>query len=368
LLLAVTAAVLVGPGRGLDQSAPLPATPIRMGLTFSQRQADYLTLPWNDVYGAALDLSPTVLRLGAYWDQIERKPGHFDFTTLDAQLTRAHQHGLSVVLTVGMKAPRYPEFFVPGWLDQHLAPDQHDLSTDPVLRTRTLVFIERVVRHVRDRDGLIAWQVENEPLDASGPHYWWIGQEFLAEEVRLVRQLDRRPIVVTMFLGVNPLMLVPRQRLTLEARAQALLGLGDVLGLDLYPSRAFHSFGRDWYFRWPTWIWDSTAATLRQLALDRGKHVWVMEAQAEPWEPTRIVYTDRSPSRSMQPPLAIAAIKRLEAIGFDTILLWGVEHWYMRRERLGDAGWWDAMSTFFPGMPRQTAHAPAAGASPPARS
>jgi hypothetical protein len=70
----------------------------------------------------------------------------------------------------------------------------------------------------------------------------------------------------------------------------------------------------------------------------------------------------------MQPPLAIAAIKRLEAIGFDTILLWGVEHWYMRRERLGDAGWWDAMSTFFPGMPRQTAHAPAAGASPPARS
>ena len=31
-----------------------------------------------------------------------------------------------------------------------------------------------------------------------------------------------------------------------------------------------------------------------------------------------------------------------------TILLWGVEHWYMRRERHQDEVWWDQMLLFFP--------------------
>ena len=39
---------------------------------------------------------------------------------------------------------------------------------------------------------------------------------------------------------------------------------------------------------------------------------------------------------------------QLRDVGFDTILLWGVEHWYMRREVHQDALWWDQMLVFFP--------------------
>jgi hypothetical protein len=41
-------------------------------------------------------------------------------------------------------------------------------------------------------------------------------------------------------------------------------------------------------------------------------------------------------------------VGQLHDLGFDTILLWGVEHWYMRRERHNDTIWWDQMLPFFP--------------------
>src|SRR5687767_14817772 len=96
---------------------PRPARSIALGFTFSQRQTEYLTLQWDDVFDAALDLSPTIIRLGAYWDEIEPYEGVYDWSTLDAQLDRADERDLDVILTVGMKAPRWPEYFLPSWLE-----------------------------------------------------------------------------------------------------------------------------------------------------------------------------------------------------------------------------------------------------------
>ena len=48
------------------------------------------------------------------------------------------------------------------------------------------------------------------------------------------------------------------------------------------------------------------------------------------------------------PVAAASAVRQLRDIGFDTILLWGVEHWYMRRERHQDMVWWNQMLLFFP--------------------
>ena len=331
-------------------SRPIPqAPPSTVGFTFSQRQAEYLTLPWDEVYQAALDLTPTVIRLGAYWDEIEPAEGLYEWSTLDEQLDHAEERGMDVVLTVGMKAPRYPEYFLPPWLEQRLdlAPGA-TVSDVEELRSRTLAFIERVVRRYRDHAAITYWQVENEPLDPAGPHHWRIGPGFLAREVALVRELDDRPVILTMFVEVNPLMLLPWRQRELESRAAMILNLADVLGLDLYPSRGFRSYGRDWYFSWPAWMWRPSVVELQRITQRMGRRAWIMEAQAEPWEPGLLVYTDSPLSRSVQPLRAATVVGQLRDIGFDTIMLWGVEHWYMRRIRHRDSSWWDSMLDFFP--------------------
>ena len=328
---------------------PRPARSIALGFTFSQRQAEYLTLPWDDVYDAALDLSPTIIRLGAYWDEIEPYEGVYDWSTLDAQLDLANERDLDVILTVGMKAPRWPEYFLPSWLERRIELDDGaTVSDNAEIRGRTLAFVERVVRRYRDHAAVAYWQVENEPLDPAGPRGWQIAPGFLAQEVKLVRELDRRPVIVTMFVEVNPMLLAPWRQQEVRSRAAMLLNLGDVLGLDLYPSRGFRAHGGDWYFSWPAWVWKPTVVELHQLSQRMGRSAWIMEAQAEPWEPGRLVYTDAPLSRSVQPAGAAAAVRQLRDVGFDTILLWGVEHWYMRRERHQDALWWDQMLLFFP--------------------
>ena|SRR5687768_13680346 len=87
--------------------------------------------------------------------------------------------------------------------------------------------------------------------------------------------------------------------------------------------------------------------TIHQHAVDQGKDAWIMEAQAEPWEPSRLVYLDDGQSRSVRPGTAADTFGRLSTGGFGTILLWGAEHWYMRQERHDDRSWLDTLRPLF---------------------
>ena len=323
---------------------------LQVGFTFSPRQARYLNLPWRETFRAALALSPELVRLGAYWDEIEPRPGHYDFSILDGLLDDAAAHNVQVILTVGMKSPRWPEYHLPRWLERRIRPEGSQISADPGLRKHTLRFLEQVVRRYEDRPVITYWQVENEPLDPAGHHGWQIEVDFLREEVDLLRRLDdgRRPIIINLFVETDPLMLLPSRRKELEERAQAILDLADILGLDIYPSRGMRMLGRDIYFNWEHWIWERLVIDLQQRARQAGKEAWIMEAQAEPWEPSLVVYTDPRPSPSLQPQMAAGTFERLQAAGFRHILFWGVEHWYMRRQRHQDQTWWERLGAFFP--------------------
>jgi hypothetical protein len=340
-----------------------------VGVTFSPRQAEYLGLPWKDTFSAVLNLSPTVVRLGAYWDEIERRPGVYDFSMLDWQLERLPASTYRVVLTVGMKAPRWPEYYLPSWLTQQTRPGQYaTVSDDPLIRERVLRFVEAVVSRYQDHPSIGYWQVENEPLDPSGPRQWKIGADLVADEVALVRSLDhtRRPIILSMFVDTPPpLASLPPWRSHDEGRARTLLGMADILGLDLYPSRGIRIFGHDLYLNWSGWAWERSAMTLRQIALDQGKDAWVMEAQAEPWEPARLVYLDGAESRSVQPDMAANTFGRLSSGGFNTILLWGAEHWYMRQEKHDDRSWLDRLAPLFRSGDPQMAASGQPGSQPP---
>src|SRR5438067_9802290 len=150
-----------GQARGSEGSA---AAPVRLGYTYSPRQADYLGMPRRDTFTAALTLDASLLRLGAYWDELEPAPGRYDFASLDWQMDQAAASGRGVVLTVGMKAPRWPEYFLPTWLKARVPrQDGVAISDQPEVRERTLRFVGAVVARYRDHPALRYWQVENEP-------------------------------------------------------------------------------------------------------------------------------------------------------------------------------------------------------------
>jgi len=333
----------------------MPDSRRRPGFTFSKLQADYLGIPWQRAFTDALDeLAPALVRLGAYWAECEPRPGQLDFTVLDWLLDQAQARGVPVLLTAGMKAPRWPEYFLPSWLEPRLTRPAWlaHVSDDRHVREATLDFIAAVVRRYRHRDVVSYWQVENEPPERAGPRRWRIGPDFLASEIALVRRLDgRRPIVVNVFVRTDPLALLPPWRQRARARAARILGLADILGLDVYPALGARALGQDVSLHWRWWQWEVLLRDLQGVAAARGAPVWIVEAQAEPWEPGRVVYTDAAASRSVTPRTALATFQRLQDVGFGTVLLWGVEHWYARRALHGDATWLQTMRRPFEAAP-----------------
>ncbi|HTD77896.1 MAG TPA: hypothetical protein VK898_09690, partial [Chloroflexota bacterium] len=174
---------------------------------------------------------------------------------------------------------------------------------------------------------------------------------FLAEEIALVRSLDgvgQRPVVVNTWVDTQPGVLLPGARSAIWSRARQALATADVLGLDVYPSRTLRVFGSELTVRWPAWIWSGLLGQLHDLASTEGKDAWIVEVQAEPWTSTGGgLPAPAWPGAAVAPTSVEGVVGRLEAAGYRTILLWGVEHWEAQRSQGQDSSWWTAASAVF---------------------
>ena len=92
------------------------AEPVHIGTTFSARQCRYLGVGAKKTLRETLKTKFDLIRLAAYWDELEPQEDAYDFTSLDWQIAEAASRQIPIVLTVGMKAPRWPEFFIPPWV------------------------------------------------------------------------------------------------------------------------------------------------------------------------------------------------------------------------------------------------------------
>jgi hypothetical protein len=315
---------------------------MRVGTSFSEHRASFLGLDPRDSFGRVLQLGPALIRLSAYWDEI-RAHGYDE---LDWLLDRARAADQPILLTVGMKGIQWPEFYIPPELVPAGIGSGACVSADPGLHQAVVEFVTETVSRYKDHPTLSAWQVENEPFNSSGPLKWWIDTGTVRDEIGAVRQLDQRPIVVNTFghFDVVQDWLSRPHRNPLgvgetppEQEALDLLGGSDVLGLDLYTAIGVNMFGHevvhhaasDWADSAGRWLATATAA---------GKEAWVIECQAEPWEPSKDTYAD---PKSLDPPAIEDMYSRLAAAGFQTILLWGCEYWLWRADA-GDNRWLDA--------------------------
>ncbi len=286
----------------------MPKRP-HIGWTFSPQQAEWLGLEPLPSFQEFVDSHPNIIRLGLRWDLIEPSPGNYSFDSITPYLTYAQKHSQKILLSLGMKSPRWPEFYFPS----HVLADPANAAT----QERALKYIENSIAALKSYSCITHWQVENEPLDPSGPNNQVIPFAFLKQEIELVRSLDSRPIVVNVW-GND---VVARG---LWPRATTL---ADIIGLDLYYSQHLTTvLGRPLY-RGPS----QPDSLLKKMIRQSEPSVWITELQAEPWEENGENF--RSPdAQSMNLDTLRKNLEHAKALNVEAILLWGAEYWIWKNE------------------------------------
>lgn len=309
---------------------------MRLGASFSPRRAAQVGLDPHAALQQLLGLGLAPIRLSAYWDQVDQD----GYAELDWQLDEAARAARPVLLSVGMKAQGWPEFYIAARLVPQTRRCADVTWGNPGLREAALEFVRRTVERYRAHPALIAWQVENEPLNRSGPNRWWIGPDFLGEEIAALRALEvAKPVFLTAFGHFNLILDILSNPWGQGAdRLLGLLAAGDGFGLDVYIRIGYRVLGFERVAK-AAGDWPAVAVGLRARAEANGRQAWITEAQAEPWEASPATYLH---PLSFAPGDIATVVAAVREAGFDTVLLWGSEYW-LARAAAGDRSWLDAV-------------------------
>src|SRR3989344_8382272 len=159
------------------------------GATFSKKQSDHLDIDWKLVYSKMIDEMPfKILRIPIYWDEIEKKPGEFDFSDYAWMFDLARSKEIEIVPVIGRRVPRWPECHTPEFYQ--------NLSSNDI-KQKILNLITLEIEQFKSYDNIKKWQIDNEPfLDFFG-ECPLTDENLIKKEIALVRELDARPILIT---------------------------------------------------------------------------------------------------------------------------------------------------------------------------
>jgi hypothetical protein len=359
---------VVRPARPLTERwSQLPVRPrgsALIGISYRPLQAAALGLDPRQALAELLPFPFDVIRLAAYWNQLEPGPGRLEPGTLDRQIDASAQAGKKIILCVGaVKAFGYPEFFVPAHHLPQPLPEGQLIGplTHPALTRAATEFVRQVVERYRHRPEIIAWQVEHEPVDPLGlEHSWRLSAAFVRQEVTAVKAADpTRPVVLTGFLPTStPVRIQQRWRTRDQGDSLALAGrLADIVGLNLYPRHGLASLGSlTAYLAGNDTPWQQRASgRLCAGLVGDGRRLMVTEGQAEPWE--TVTTPPSQPGTGMFSCLPEHVISNYNAglrlgeattDGLWAFLFWGAEYWLRRRQQ-GDNRYLAAFSRVLAG-------------------
>lgn len=335
-----------------EQVPVAPRGSTLLGISFRPRQAETFGLDVQHSLRDLLTYPFHLIRFGAYWNQMEPTPGKYCFDELDREIEAAEAAGKHVIVCVGaVKVFGYPEFFVP---DHYLPePLREGRLVKPAEHQRLLdgatEFITRVVDRYRDRESIIAWQVEHEATDPLGmEHSWRLSTDFVRCEVDTVRSVDpSRPVMLNGFLPTSVAVEAQQWWRTRDQGDSLVVAkqLADIVGIDFYPRHAVAALGStSAYFDGSRSPWQQTRR--RELfawaAEEPGRELMVSEGQAEPWEAVTEPPNPRNKGmRSCLPEHLIENYNQCMHWNHEVptrisaYLLWGAEYWLVR-DRDGD--------------------------------
>jgi hypothetical protein len=318
------------------------------GVNFSCKRAQFFGEDCAALFTRVLtELDVRHVRLSVYWSDVEGEPGVYDFHAIDDLLAIADAHDARVTVTIGMKAQRFPEYWLPTWLRlaAQIPPDVFP-EDSPLIQKHLFPFLEAAARHVGDHPAVEAIQVENEPFVHFEGHAngWRIRRDFLAREIATVRAADpgRHPIVVS-----------HASWLRRDDTWRWILEHADVLAQSVYTKRQRGPW--PWLYIFPYRLGHFTPNLPGQAkaAHAAGKTLWIAELQAEPYEqPT--VDVRRIPTHaaaSFSPRWFRENIKLARRSGATRVYLWGVEWWYYLRDTRGEPELWETARALLAGEP-----------------
>jgi hypothetical protein len=329
-----------------------------LGISFRPPQIDALGLDAQTTLQRLLTYPFQLIRLGAYWNRIEPEPGAFYTDEIDRQVDAAEQAGKQIILCIGpLKTFSYPEFFVPA---HHLSQPfpEHTLikpSAYPSLLAAATTFIDRLIERYKDRQSILAWQVEHEAVDPLGAeHSWRLAADFVGQEVEAVRKADpNRPIMLNGFLPTSlPVRLSQWWRTRDQGDSLAIARrMADIVGIDYYPRHALMNIGnKTLYLDGSKNPWQQgRRKRLFAQTRARGQKPMIAEGQAEPWE---AVTTPPNPrGQGMYSCLPEQVIENYNACmrwsqqnaPLYAYLFWGAEYWILR-EQSGDSSYLQAFA------------------------
>lgn len=301
--------------------------PLQLGVTFIPSYAEYLGVDPKETFQAILtDLRPTQVRLVSYWDDIETKPGVYDFSLLDWQFEMAAQHHTKVTLAIGLRQPRWPECHMPAW-----QLNQPKEAWYPDLKNVMAATIDRY----KDNPVLQSYQLENEYfLSVFGicPDF---SRDRLIDEFYFVKGLDPdHPVIVS--------------------RSNNAIGFPinepkpDEYGVSVYKRVWDRTITKRYVeYPFPAWFYGFLAGGSE---LIDGRNMVIHELQAEAWTPDN--YDIKTAPigevyKSMNPDRLHNRFDYAEATGIKHIDLWGAEWWYAMKVVKGDPGLWNAAQQEF---------------------
>ncbi|MFH1565626.1 MAG: hypothetical protein ABIB98_00290 [bacterium] len=297
-----------------------PKENMEYGVTFSQKYAKELNLDWKETYLNILDgLKVKNLRLLAYWDDIEKEKGVYDFSDIDFMLSEAEKRNVSVILALGRKLPRWPECFEPKWAKE---------KGEEYIKTRLLILIPKEVEHLKKYKSIKYWQVENEPFFPFGICSFMLDHEFVRKEVDMVRSIDTRPILVSDS-GEGGTWIFS-------------YSLADYLAISMYRKVWLSFWG---YFSWPFPAPSyKIKAALLNIPIEK---IFNTELQAEPWSNKPIIEaTNEELEKTMTHQDFIKTIEYAKQTGITKTYFWGVEWWYYQKQN-GDPFYWNTAKNIF---------------------
>lgn len=294
----------------------------KFGATFIPSYARYYDLEPQETLQAMIDdLNIRHFRLVSYWDEIEKKPGVYDWSELDWQFKKIQSAGGTVTLAVGLRQPRWPECHMPGWAQKQTKEQWYPEIKD---------FIGKVADRYKNNPALETYQLENEFFLSVFGECPDFNRDRLADEFYYLKQKDpHHKIIVT---RSNNAWGWPIN----EPRP-------DISGVSVY-KRVWDETLTKRYFEYPfpAWFYAFLAGGTKILT---GKDLIIHELQAEPWGPNGKAVKDISISEQNKSLNAKRLTDRIaygRATGMREIDLWGVEMWYWRKVKLHDDSLWEA--------------------------
>ncbi len=295
--------------------------PLTYGVTFIPDYAQSLGVNPEQTMQALLNIGVRQFRLTSYWSDIQPSKNVYDFSQLDWEMKLADQYHAKIILTVGLRQPRWPECHPPSWVNT-AAP----MSTwEPQL----LSFMSSVINRYKTNPALEAWQLENEYFLKGFGDCTNFSRARLVTEYSLLKRLDpRHPIIVNR----------SNNALGIPTGSPTPTFYGISIYKRVWDANVTHRYIE---YPFPGWFYAFLAGT-QEIA--QGKNMIIDELQAEAWPPNGQPIPQTSlaeQNKSLSPAMLKGRFAFGKSTGMKDIIMWGAEYWYYRLVVLHDPSLWN---------------------------